>query len=220
MSSGSVVFSGGIFRDLAAFAPRFPRAGETVFGHDFLVSFGGKSANQSVACAKLRAAPEEADVAFVGAVGADENGRAYRAHLSAAGVDTAWMVEMDGAHTGVASIFVDSTTGENQIVVVKGASEKISENEIEVCCCCCCCRCCCCCCCSCVYCAVGIPLLYYNCFSSLRPLMPSSHARRWWCAPWRCAQRRCWRRLRKVACLVPPPWSTWRQRRTTRRTRR
>lgn len=42
----SIVFSGGIFRDLVAFAPKFPRPGETVFGDDFLASFGGKSANQ------------------------------------------------------------------------------------------------------------------------------------------------------------------------------
>ncbi len=77
-------------------------------------------------------------------MGADENGGAYRKNLLDRGVDVSGLLQLDGSHTGVAAIFVESTSGENQIIVVKGASEKISEKDIQVlmlvCRCCCCCR--------------------------------------------------------------------------------
>ncbi len=134
LERNTIVFAGGIFRDVTAYASAFPRPGETIFGHDFLASFGGKSANQSVACAILSKDDDDrcTKVAFVGAVGDDENGRAYRKNLAKYGVDTTGLIDLDGSHTGVATIFVDSTTGENQIVVVKGASDKVTERELQV----------------------------------------------------------------------------------------
>jgi hypothetical protein len=45
-SSGKIIFCGGIFRDLVAYADRFPKVGETLFGTKFKMGFGGKSANQ------------------------------------------------------------------------------------------------------------------------------------------------------------------------------
>ncbi len=76
-------------------------------------------------------------------MGDDENGGAYRKNLLDRGVDVSGLLQLDGSHTGVAAIFVESTSGENQIIVVKGASEKISEKDIQVlmlfcrrCCCC------------------------------------------------------------------------------------
>jgi hypothetical protein len=42
----SIIFSGGIFRDLVAYTERFPKVGETIFGSKFKMGFGGKSANQ------------------------------------------------------------------------------------------------------------------------------------------------------------------------------
>ena len=42
----SIIFSGGIFRDLVAYTERFPKVGETIFGSKFQTGFGGKSANQ------------------------------------------------------------------------------------------------------------------------------------------------------------------------------
>ncbi len=129
----TVVFAGGIFRDLVAFASEFPKPGETVFGQDFLASFGGKAANQSVACANLSGGGNEENeckVAFVGAVGKDENGRAYKEALKERGVDVTGLAEMEGQHTGVACITVRTDTGENQIVVVKGASGAVGAEQV------------------------------------------------------------------------------------------
>ena len=41
----------------------FPKAGETVYGHRFIQSFGGKGANQAVAAARLGSS-----VSFIGKV--------------------------------------------------------------------------------------------------------------------------------------------------------
>ena len=49
---------------LGSTTPRFPKAGETVFGHKLTIGFGGKGANQCVVAEKLGAS-----TAFVGKVG-------------------------------------------------------------------------------------------------------------------------------------------------------
>jgi len=46
MDAKVTVFVGGIIRDLITYARKFPRPGETIFGQDFQMGFGGKTANQ------------------------------------------------------------------------------------------------------------------------------------------------------------------------------
>ncbi len=72
-NAGRVVFVGGIFRDLVACAPRFPKAGETIFGTKFHTGFGGKAANAAVTCSRLGV-----PVSMIGKLGNDDNGKAYR----------------------------------------------------------------------------------------------------------------------------------------------
>ena len=52
--------------DLVTYTDQFPRAGETIFGREFSLGFGGKGANQAVA-ARLCGA----EVAMVARVGDD-----------------------------------------------------------------------------------------------------------------------------------------------------
>ena len=63
--------------DLVAYAPRMPRAGETVVGTDFQIGFGGKGANQAVMARLLGA-----DVAMVNCLGRDEYGEMTLANFA------------------------------------------------------------------------------------------------------------------------------------------
>lgn len=44
-----IVVVGSANVDLTTYTDRFPRPGETIFGHKFQLGFGGKGANQAVA---------------------------------------------------------------------------------------------------------------------------------------------------------------------------
>src|SRR5215472_13198442 len=102
--------------DLTTFTDEFPRPGETIFGREFHLGFGGKGANQAVA-AKLCGA----DVAMIARVGDDLFGEATLRNFESAGIDTSRVRLTPGVSSGVAPIFVDSS-GQNRILVVKGAN--------------------------------------------------------------------------------------------------
>jgi len=122
---GRVVVVGSSNTDLVSRATRLPRAGETVFGSAFSIYPGGKGANQAVAARRAGA-----EVSFVGAIGSDAFGAARRDELAAEGIDLAHLSEIDGATSGVAQIVVDAS-GENQIVVVPGANNLVSDQSAE-----------------------------------------------------------------------------------------
>lgn len=122
---GAVLIVGSSNTDLVCRGPRLPVAGETVIGSSFAVFPGGKGANQAVAAARAGAA-----VAFAGAIGADDFGRARLAELRAEGVDTAQVTVVPDAASGVALIVVDER-GENQIVVVPGANARLTTGAVD-----------------------------------------------------------------------------------------
>src|ERR1700761_1710685 len=96
--------------DLITFASAFPRAGETIFGTNFDLGFGGKGANQAVA-ARLCGA----DVLIVAKVGHDLFGEATLENFNSLGIDTTHVSVVEDAPTGVAPIFVDPS-GQNRII--------------------------------------------------------------------------------------------------------
>jgi ribokinase len=107
---------GSINLDLVARVERLPRAGETLVGHDFVRVPGGKGANQAVAAARLGA-----NVRMIGAVGDDPLADEALNGLREAGVE----LELTrSGTTGIALILVDDA-GENQIVVVSGANDRV-----------------------------------------------------------------------------------------------
>jgi ribokinase len=114
---------GSINLDIAFQAERLPLAGETVLGKGYLISPGGKGANQAHA-ARLYGA----EVHMAGAVGRD----AFAAHalerLDAAGVDLSGVQQVQ-APTGCAGIVVDAQ-GENQIVVAPGANLALQSRHV------------------------------------------------------------------------------------------
>ncbi|MEU9706523.1 ribokinase [Streptomyces sp. NPDC047981] len=116
----SIVVLGSTNMDLVAFVPRAPARGETVTGREFRTIPGGKGANQAVAAARAGA-----EVAMIGAVGADDFGERLRASLDASAVDTDLLRTVEGP-SGTAHIVVDDEGG-NAIVVVPGANGTVTS---------------------------------------------------------------------------------------------
>ncbi len=111
--------------DLVTFNDTFPRPGETIFGKKFDMGFGGKGANQAVAARRCGAA-----VGMVAKVGSDLFGPATVKNFEALGIDASHVRMAEGISTGVAPIFVDSS-GQNRIVVIKGANETLSPEDVD-----------------------------------------------------------------------------------------
>jgi ribokinase len=111
--------------DLTTFTDQFPRPGETIFGREFHLGFGGKGANQAVA-ARLCGA----EVSIVARVGDDLFGPATLDNFRSIGIDTTHVRLTPGVSSGVAPIFVDAS-GQNRILVVKGANDRLSPRDID-----------------------------------------------------------------------------------------
>jgi ribokinase len=119
-----VVVVGSINMDLVATAERIPLAGETISGLEFTTFPGGKGANQAVAVARLGY-----PVNMIGRLGEDSFGDELQAHLKSAGVDTSGVKRVPGT-SGVAVIVV-SRTGQNCIVVIPGANDRLLPEDLD-----------------------------------------------------------------------------------------
>jgi len=111
--------------DLISYVPRLPRMGETLHGSRFHMGFGGKGANQAVMAAKLGA-----EVAMVTKLGRDIFGENTLKNFSSFGIDTRHVLFTEKAFSGVAPIAVDAE-GHNSIIIVTGANDLLTEEEIE-----------------------------------------------------------------------------------------
>jgi ribokinase len=111
--------------DLVTYVNRMPVRGETVEAPTFEMGHGGKGANQAVAAAKLGAS-----VVMVTAVGDDMFAEATIRNLDRLGIDTRHVKRVLGKSSGVAPIMVEPT-GENSILIVKGANADLSPADIE-----------------------------------------------------------------------------------------
>jgi ribokinase len=111
--------------DLTSFTDQFPRPGETIFGDHFDLGFGGKGANQAVAAKYCGA-----EVQMVARVGDDIFGPATIRNFKALGIGTRDVQMLKRVASGVAPIFVDKS-GQNRIVVVKGANDKLTPKGVD-----------------------------------------------------------------------------------------
>ncbi|GGQ38552.1 ribokinase [Couchioplanes azureus] len=114
-----IVVAGSANMDLVGLAERLPRPGETVLGDDFVMTPGGKGANQAIAAARAGGA-----CTMLGAIGSDAFGVTIKARLTASGVNTEHLRTSYGA-SGVAVIMVDRA-GENAILVSPGANSTFA----------------------------------------------------------------------------------------------
>jgi ribokinase len=120
-----IVVVGSSNIDLVTYTDKFPRPGETIFGREFSLGFGGKGANQAVA-ARLCGA----DTAMVARVGDDLFGPATINNFAAQGIDVSHVRITPGVSSGVAPIFVESS-GQNRIWVVKGANDQLKPADVD-----------------------------------------------------------------------------------------
>ena len=114
-----IVVVGSANMDLVGLAERLPAPGETVLGDDFVMTPGGKGANQAIAAARAGG-----ETTFLGAIGSDSFGVTINARLTAARVGTGHLRTSYGA-SGVAVIMVDRR-GENSILVSPGANRTFA----------------------------------------------------------------------------------------------
>ncbi|OUC14933.1 MAG: ribokinase [Alkalinema sp. CACIAM 70d] len=121
----TIVVFGSLNMDLVTQVPRLPQAGETLMGHRFFTTPGGKGANQAVAAAKLGV-----PTVMVGRVGNDGFGQELLASLQSYGVETGAITIDPEMHSGVAVITV-ADTGENQILGVFGANDRVGDPEVQ-----------------------------------------------------------------------------------------
>lgn len=123
--AGVVWVVGSINMDYLIRVERLPAAGETVLAIGMERQGGGKGANQAVAAAR-----DGAEVALVGAVGADDEGASSLAELAGERVDVGGVAMLEGHPTGRAFVVVDES-GENEIVVVPGANSLLDRSIVE-----------------------------------------------------------------------------------------
>jgi len=111
--------------DLVVKSPRIPAVGETILGEDFIMTPGGKGANQAVAAAKLGA-----EVYFIAKLGEDVFAEQSLNNFKKEGVNTKYVIQTEEAPSGVALITVDDA-GNNVIVVAPGANQMLSPEDVK-----------------------------------------------------------------------------------------
>jgi ribokinase len=120
-----VVVFGSSNTDLTVRLPRLPSPGQTVLGHSFLTTPGGKGANQAVAARRAGA-----EVVFVTAVGEDAMGREALALYRREGIDVETARVVPNTPSGVALIYV-ADDGENMIGVAPGANHRLTPEDVD-----------------------------------------------------------------------------------------
>jgi ribokinase len=90
------------------------------------MGFGGKGANQAVMAARLGA-----QVSVVTKVGRDIFGQDTLQNYAAQGIDTRYVLFDDTRFSGVAPITVDDHTGQNSIIIVNGANDGLSPEDVR-----------------------------------------------------------------------------------------
>ena len=118
-----VYLLGSLNCDLTVRAPYIPERGETLKGSDFMMTAGGKGANQAYACANLGGR-----VSMAGAVGKDAFGDLLLDSLKSAGAHVTHVRRVKKG-TGVAVITV--VDGDNRIILDEGANGEVTEADAE-----------------------------------------------------------------------------------------
>ena len=119
-----ILVVGSVNIDQTIFTNELPSLGKTLHGESFIKGIGGKGANQAVAAHYLGA-----DVSFFGAIGDDDEGRYISSFFERIGLKS--VVKTSKLHTGMAFINTYVKTGENQILVVRGANSDVNIRDID-----------------------------------------------------------------------------------------
>lgn len=118
---------GSCVTDVMARAPHFPKEGETVKGSYFKLSPGGKGLNQAIAAKRAGA-----DLVFSTKIGKDSFGDMALKSLEDNKIDPKNVVQSDIENTGIALIIVNEVSKNNEIIVVPGACNTYTHQEIDL----------------------------------------------------------------------------------------
>ncbi|HNQ92060.1 MAG TPA: ribokinase [Alphaproteobacteria bacterium] len=119
-----IIVFGSLNMDFSISLDKLPVPGETVLSTDYILTPGGKGANQALAAARYGA-----KVALIGRVGNDNYGRTVRDSLKGQGVMVSGVAYSDTHPTGCAMVAKDSK-GENQIIVMSGANVEAIHDQV------------------------------------------------------------------------------------------
>ena len=123
MTTSRLTVLGSINVDHIMNIAQFPAPGETVIGKQYQTAFGGKGANQAVACGR-----SGADITCIACVGDDAIGAEILAQLQRDRIHIAAVSVVPEAATGVAMIFVNED-GENVIGISAGANAALTPEH-------------------------------------------------------------------------------------------
>lgn len=120
----SILVIGSSNTDMVIKTARLPAPGETILGGEFLMTPGGKGANQAVAASRLGGA-----ITFICKTGNDIFGNQSIDIFNKEGIDTTCIFKDPAQPSGVALINVDDK-GENCIAVASGANAALTVQNI------------------------------------------------------------------------------------------
>lgn len=120
-----VAVFGSFVVDLMARSPHLPIAGETVKGSMFKMGAGGKGFNQCVAAHKAGA-----DVTMITKLGRDSFADVALDTMKELKMSREHLFFSDDTETGIALILVDENTSQNEIIIVPGACNTITAEEV------------------------------------------------------------------------------------------
>lgn len=124
METNVITVIGSTNTDMVIKSVRLPRPGETILGGTFLMTQGGKGANQAVAVARLGG-----KVMFVAKTGNDIFGNNTRELLRKDGISGKYLLVDPVCPSGVALITIDEKA-ENSIVVSSGANGNLLPEDL------------------------------------------------------------------------------------------
>ena len=125
MKNKKIVVVGSANMDIYVMTSHLPEPGETVIGKSYLMTVGGKGANQAVAACRLGA-----NVLMVGKVGDDVFGHQILDTLESYKVDTRYFQIDKSLDSGMAMVIVDEQP-QNVIAVTPGANLRLSFSDID-----------------------------------------------------------------------------------------
>jgi len=125
MNKPRISVVGSCNMDIYATTEHLPEPGETVIGYNYIMTMGGKGANQAVAARKLGG-----DVTMIGRVGCDAFGKQMVETLNSYGINTTHIHCDEEAGSGMALIVVDKRP-ENVIVVIPGTNMRITPQDVR-----------------------------------------------------------------------------------------
>lgn len=119
-----IAIIGSINTDFTFKCKNLPKPSETIHGESFEIQFGGKGANEAVACTRLGST-----ATLFGKMGDDMFSKENLKHLKKEGVNVSNVEVCKNVYGGTAGITIGSKT--NSIVVVAGANGEVDVHYIE-----------------------------------------------------------------------------------------